>query len=194
MDNKKKLVFGALVVALLGVGAFQFVGGSGEAPKPAAAEPKKDEAKTLALLHPSVPPLPARDPFTPGRLPGAPEPEQKQSEPAKGAGGSAPPSMGGSQPPMTWGDQLPQIGGGQGTETVPVTPQAPVFPYTLIGVVAGETPAAVFTDTTGSQRLVTQGGSLDGDSRVLSIERGKVKIQFGKETLTLTIGGTASAK
>lgn len=193
MDNKKKLVFGALGVALLGVGAFQFVGGSKDSPTATAAEPKIDVSKALAQLRPSVPPLSPRDPFAPGKLPGAAEPEQRPSEPAKGTGGSKP-SMGGSQPPINWGDQLPQLGGSQTTEAVPVTPQAPVFPYTLIGVVAGDTPAAVFTDTAGNQRLVTQGGSLDGDSKVVSIERGKVKIQFGKETLTLTIGGTASAK
>ena len=72
MDNKKKLVLGALFVAIFGIGAFQFVGGSSEEPAQAAkSSAKQDVPKTADRPVASVyPPLAARDPFKTERLPG----------------------------------------------------------------------------------------------------------------------------
>ncbi|MCW5936930.1 MAG: hypothetical protein KIT11_06460 [Fimbriimonadaceae bacterium] len=75
------------------------------------------------------------------------------------------------------------------------TPGKPVrnvgeFAYSVKGVVVGSKPMAVFEDDDGNQRLVPLGGSVDGDSKVVGIERGKVRIRHrGKDkTLTLSEG------
>jgi hypothetical protein len=189
MDSKKKWIVAALGVAVLGIGAFQFAGGGSDEPAPKKEEPvKKQDPPKLAGLTP-MPPLEARDPFKPGKLPGAIE-EQKPQQPEK----TTPPptsEIGGKGfEPM----QLPSLGdpsqgAGQGEMHV-----EPTFKYTLVGVVMGEVPAAVFADPNGNQKLVTLGTDIDGESKLVAVERGKVIVKFQKQTLTLSIGGTASAK
>lgn len=195
MDNKKKLVLGVLALAILAIGAFQFTGG-GEEPAPVKKEApvaKVQEAPkpvaNIGLIQ-----LAARDPFKPGRLPGAldqqptqPDEQPKQTPP--------PTSEFGPNPGPGFNPMVPGVGepGQNGTAPAGVAVE-PMFKYTLVGVVMGDMPVAVFADATGNQRLITLGGSLDGDSKVVAIEKGKVTVKFQKDTLKLTIGGTASAK
>jgi type II secretory pathway component PulC len=81
-------------------------------------------------------------------------------------------------------------GGGAGlTQGAPLR-QPGEFAYQVKGVIVGKKPMAVFEDDNGNQRLVPLGGSLDGDSKVVAIEKGKVRIRHhGKEkTLDLPEG------
>lgn len=59
--------------------------------------------------------------------------------------------------------------------------------YRVKGILLGAKPMAVFEDSSGNQKLVPLGGSVDGDTKVVAIEKGKVRVsQKGKEH-TLTI-------
>ncbi|HVL39010.1 MAG TPA: hypothetical protein VM328_06425 [Fimbriimonadaceae bacterium] len=193
----------ALAVAVVAIGAFQFSGDSSPAPAPTEkkageekpAEPVKD--KLVASAGPINPlfagALPPRDPFKAGVLPGMtppsqPEPPQPEPEPPRPRQ-QRPPREFGAPPSGFEPIQLPGLGDG-----IKVEPEPEVFGYTLSGVVLGDTPAAVFTDGSGNQRLVTHGAALDGDSRVVGISRGKVTVRWKNKTMTLTLGGTADAK
>ncbi len=221
-DKKKLVIVGVLGVLVLGIGAFQFMGSSPAPAKSGATKPtamtdaqpevkpsdgKNDLSKMVAST------LPQKDPFQPGTLPDDPSKAQpeKPVEPPKapvvrnplmrgtrrtGSDFSVPPVS-----PMT--GQLPDPTG-QGGPTGPIGANgvgvqkgAPLrqpgeFAYSVNGVVLGSRPAAVFQDDNGNQRLVPVGGSVDGDSRVVSIERGKVTVQHKGKKLTLTMGGGTS--
>jgi hypothetical protein len=175
---------------------------------------------TFVMNTPEVPealksfykdPLPQRDPFdrtgvalmatqpTPVQpdtyKPPTPKPPKGSSKPIKpfdpSGGGLFPPPTG-SLPPVT-GNVPPNGGGAQ------IVPGAPLrlpgeFSYTLCGVILGRKPAAVFTDSSGNQRLVQAGGSIDGDSQVISVTQNKVVLRHNGKTLTLTVGGNSDAK
>jgi hypothetical protein len=85
--------------------------------------------------------------------------------------------------------------GNLGSAGGPVTlsasgPDPSRFGYTVSGVITGGgKPAAVFTDSSGNQRLVPVGGSLDGDSKVVSIDRSNVTIEHRGKTQRLSLGG-----
>ena len=193
MDNKKKIVFGVLIFALLGMGVFQFTGSSPEpvvakTEAPAAPEQTKHAPQTDVWL----PPLAMRDPFKPGMLAnGQPQPEETAQpnvapkvEPTRDIDTSFP----------DFPDGLPRTGGPGTGGNVPLPVEGPKFGYTLVGVMLGDTPAAVFADAQGNQKLITLGGEIDGDSKLVALHAGKAIVKFQNQTLTLTIGGTASAK
>lgn len=217
MNNEKKklVILGVLAVVVVGIGAFSFMGGSKPAPAAtesttASTEPEPeataegDPSQTSEALpgdpaqdldgdgqpdspHPTqfaglqnVNDLAPRDPFeppagavvkkaTPAPQP-APAPRVAVSQPHGGIDK-------GNRP---WG---PPIDGG--SELAPPVSIAPT--YRVKGILLGKRPVAVFEDSTGNQRLVPLGGSLDGDTQVTDISKGRVTIRHkGKET-TLTI-------
>jgi hypothetical protein len=97
-------------------------------------------------------------------------------------------SGGGSIPPM---QPLP-LSGALGNAQIGVSPTGPdpsAFGYQVSGVIVGNRPAAVFTDSGGNQRLVPVGGSLDGDSKVISIDKGQVTVEHRGKKLRLPLGG-----
>lgn len=53
----------------------------------------------------------------------------------------------------------------------------------------GSKPIAVFSDSNGNQRLVPVGGSLDGDSKVVAVEKGSVTIEHRGKKQRLSLGG-----
>lgn len=185
-DKKKILIVGALGVVLLGAGVFQFLP-SGEAPKPAPAQAKKDDKKNLEAEKPKNPEvafdLPQRDPFE------SPEPDN---------GGKPIPKT----PPKT--DSVKPVipGDLKGPITTPLPPaggstkpaETATCPYTLSGIVVGDIPVAIFRDAQGGERLVRQGASLDGDTQVVSIKKNTVTIIFRGSTLQLHTGGNTVAK
>jgi hypothetical protein len=210
-DKKKIVVVGVLALVVVAVGAFQFSSMSAEPPakkqeqvattegqEPAQGSEDKQFEPLNKLVAQA---LPTRDPFRMGSLvqdqpvEPAPQPVQEpvrqqkpaapmQRRPASGLQGEIPPFNVGLAP----GAQLPGAGG----EVIPFQAEN-AFNYELAGVMVGERPVAVFKDEKGGQRLVPVGGSLDGDSRVTSITRGKVTVRHKGKTITLTMGGTASA-
>jgi len=197
MQDKKKLaIVGVLALVIVAVGAFQFLGGGSKPPAttaPAPSGPKPaDTSKAVAKndnLNPfSGTSLPQRDPFHAGTLepvdPNAPatttKPVTMPHEPPKfnmngGMHGTLPPA-------------------GGNTQLAPMKVAEPTFGYQLMGVLTGPTPVAVFQDSSGNQRLVKEGGSVDGDSRVTHIADGTVTVQFHDKTLRLKPGGNPSGK
>jgi hypothetical protein len=202
MDDKQKTVaVAALAVVVVGVGAFQFLGGSSG---PSSKKPKTDKAHVSsspagdakkAAKDVSTPPdpllatpLPTRDPFQEGKITNAlPDPNAgRGAQQGKGirvpGGGRIPPfdTSGGRGPyPMT---------GSPGALPGSLPPKPDVFSMTLAAVIVGDKPAAVFQDEQGNQRLVTLGGKIDGDSVVTSISRGSVTVSRKGKTVTLTVG------
>lgn len=202
-DKKKMMVVGALALVIVAVGAFQFLGGS--TPPPAAKTAKKDDAKAgdktadAAEEGPKNPlyaaELPQRDPFQPhtlvGETPKAPNVPAAGSTPLPDAKASRRGHRGGgtSIPPMTITGNLPNAGMNGSIGITPTGPDPSAFNYSVSGVIVGQRPAAVFTDSQGNQRLVPVGGSLDGDSKVVAIEKGQVTVQYRNKTLRLSLGG-----
>jgi len=215
MDEKKKLiVIGALTVVMLGIGAFQFMKGSSHpaAPPAAVATTVKPAASgsdaTTAtnsgdsqaaqqandLVKGSYP---AHDPFKPlvdaNALPASqtPPPSAPAAKPLtqRVAKGQLFPAF-----PISKEGQLPGASA-QGGVTTPIKPPAPEFGYALAGIIMGRKPAAVFVDSQGGQHLVQLGGSLDGDTRLVDLDRGHVVLRVKDQTKTLTLGGgNSSAK
>jgi len=68
------------------------------------------------------------------------------------------------------------------------------FAYQLSGVVIGDAPAVVLQDDSGKQRLVRQGGAIDGDSRVVSVNRNAVVVRHNGKNITLKLGGSPETK
>ncbi|MCU0315432.1 MAG: hypothetical protein MUC92_02440 [Fimbriimonadaceae bacterium] len=220
-DKKKLMVVGILLVVILAVGAFQFMGSS--TPASAAATKKEEitkeaegaelgsggeeEAKGPAI-DPALQPLiagtfPSRDPFLPAgaRAMETPKsvsqtpPSQAQNLPNPVTGPSSappPPRISTNRPryeaPDPMRGSLPPINPG-----APNGPQNPTQPivvvptYRLKGVLLGDRPLAVFEDSKGNQKLVPLGGSIDADTIVVSIEKGKVTIRSKGKERTLVI-------
>jgi hypothetical protein len=66
------------------------------------------------------------------------------------------------------------------------------FAYALEGIILGPHTAAVFVDSAGNERLVPLGGALDGDTRLVKVEGGRVTVRFHGKELRLTPGGNDS--
>jgi hypothetical protein len=151
--------------------------------------------------------LPQRDPFTPADLaptetaaaatppvPAAnpapnPAPQRDRVVRRRTGGGGG---LGGNLPPFAI-DKTGQLPGANGSVSLSPNPDAALdpsaFSYKVSGLIVGNKPAAVFTDSQGNQRLVTVGGSLDGDSQVTSIDRNRVTVRHRGKTMRLTVGG-----
>ncbi|MCC7229565.1 MAG: hypothetical protein IT203_04160 [Fimbriimonadaceae bacterium] len=213
-DKKKLIVLGVLFAVILCVGAFSFLGGSPPPPAPVAAKKEEvsNDGTTVKLdehgnpipgSEGEEPPqnplyaeaLPQRDPFQLRPLEGEAEPQNpivhQPSLPQPKPGGSTRrPSDGPGyrpyQPPPLAGS-LPGTGG---LSLNPSGPDPSTFNYTLSGTMTGgPNPVAVFTDSSGNQRLVPVGGSLDGDSKVVSVEKGSVTIEHRGKKQRLSQGG-----
>lgn len=201
MDDKKKLmVLGAMGVVLLGIGVMQFTKGSSTpppAPKPAVTQtadstsPDGDAAK--AIEAPQQNDLVSRqgyayrDPFKPlvdaYARPADPTPTPT---PQPGRRTEGIPNFPGID--KTSGLPAP-TGAGQ---VVPVNPTIPEG-YRLAGVIMGRRPAAVFIDPQGAQHLVQVGGSLDGDTQLVNLDRDHVVLRVKGEIKNLTLGGGDSS-
>jgi hypothetical protein len=215
-DKKKLLVMIVLGVAVLGIGAFQFVNMSGsEPPKTASKSKPKEDAKSEATTQEDAPKpdqqvaslyqmgMNPRDPFQEGQLPLAdgmtPPPTKGQQpipEPPRPTHAHRPNGIRIPSPIQGegWGPLPAGPNGGGGTSVQPSTPLRQPGEFVVTGVITGAKPAAVFVDANGNQRLVTVGGSLDGDSRLVSVEKGKVTIEHKGKTKTLNVGGTPNVK
>jgi hypothetical protein len=207
MNEKKKLaILIALAVAILGVGAFQFANLSSteKAPAPTAKKSEEKKSETPAaeeqpdamrqLIALSATP---RDPFQEGTLAALEnQPPAQPTPPTSAAPKVRRPSGELRIPPFALGGEFPTLPGAGG---VSVTPSEPVrnpdaFGFSVSGVITGARPAAVFVDENGNQRLVTVGSSLDGDSQLVGVEKGRVIVRHKGKTKTLTVGGTPNEK
>lgn len=201
-DKKKLMILGVLALLMVAVGAFTFMGGGSSAspevlttkatgaygegtdPQANGDEATGDEKPTDGISEEDRPesgvlalaPFEPRDPFeTPSSVPKANQitpppavtPTATHVSPIQG---NPPRQNSGNQPfdPNTFGGG---IGGGQNLPPVVVAPT-----FIVKGIILGAKPMAVFEDGQGNQRLVALGGSVDGDTKVVAIEQGKVTV------------------
>lgn len=205
-DKQKGIVVAVLVVLVLGIGAFQFANMSSPAPPKPAPEKEKDTVSAEATGEPEVDPMAGlfalnmkpRDPFQEDSLPQietATPPTQPTPPPVSNPGRTIRPPrpLDGGLNPWDVQGPLPNSGPNGLKPSDPlVNPDEPNF--RVNGVILGARPAAVFVDGNGNQRLVTVGSSLDGDSQLVSVEKGKVTVRRKGKTLTYNVGGTPDAK
>jgi len=210
-QKAKVIALASLGVVLLGVGAFQLTQGSPEN----KAKPKAARAATNAAELPgedeqawqdqiAISPHAPKDPFQPGQLTPLDPNNPPETKPAVATNptGRRPLRVIQQQPsrpipPLEIGGTLPGLH--DNGSKVAAVPDAPTrrpdeFGYAVSGVIIGSRPMAVLQDESGAQRLVKLGASIDGDSEVIAIERGKVTVRHRGKVLVLRVGGNSSAK
>jgi hypothetical protein len=201
-EKKQLVVIGVLVVLVLSVGAFQFTRKDPPPPPAAAKESakvKKDADKPVVpdKKYVDLLDLAPKDPFEIASFVSGPKapvvvpPIEKTTVPGTDLNTPAKVKIEGTLLNTGGATELPP-GGGPIVPYVP--PVIPVFGYSLVGIVEGAHPMAVFEDGKGNQRLVEAGQSLGSTASVLSISRGKVRVKFNAETLVLNVGGNPNAK
>ena len=206
MDDKKKLmVVGALVVVVVGVGAFQMTSGglSGPKEKPKGAsqtaaskgtskdgDGKKSDGTKFEIRNPVyASALAERDPFEEGAITNSVKPPEAKVQPRQQSRRNVPSGPG--YQPLNPGGMLPGAinnGGGTSVQGAPPLRRPEEPTVTVTGVIMGTRPAVIFQDDQGNQRLVALGGEIDGGSRVTDISRGKVTVSRKGKTFTLTVG------
>lgn len=232
-DKKKTMVLGVLGVALIAVGAFQFMPkGGGTTPpaattgtespqtspvaeggaaktenvtsgnaatpggKPGEAGDEKSDPQKQVLAMLGRNPLAKRDPFAPqgdfGKPAVVPTVNKTlataKTSPITRSSGSGPGRMMGSIPPFDPGAPTGNLNSGPiGLSGSTPLRQSGDFAYTMKGVIVGDKPMAVFEDDGGNQRLVPLGGSVDRDTKVVGIEKGKVRIRHRGKDKTLNL-------
>lgn len=212
MDDKKKvLVVGALFVVLLGVGAFTMMGGSSQPDQAAATDisnkkkarqKEEDDRKAQedalkastdgkVIKNPQyAQDLAERNPFKPGFELYHQDPPKEDPNKATAAAAASTTKSAPSPMPLPGGPIADLKGPEAPTKEIkPISPPEPKFGYTCVGVVTGDRPAALFADSSGSQKIVKVGASIDGDSQVVSVTKGEVKIAFRGKVQILHIGG-----
>lgn len=110
-----------------------------------------------------------------------PKPVNRAPRPRGMAGaGFNPLPIGGEALPVPEGGSAPVSGG--------KLPSIDDFPYTVAGTMVGDRPCVLFTDASGKQKLVREGGAIDGDSHVVSISKGLVTVNHRGKTRTFRVG------
>ncbi|MBL8060370.1 MAG: hypothetical protein JNK63_06600 [Chthonomonas sp.] len=198
-DKKQTIILGALGAVLLGVGAFQFIGGGGGAAadtklKPAseadnaavaaaATEDRSDNqyaGMPLAQRDPFAPQVPATDATASSPKPPAPKPNPYvplQPMPVPNPG------------PMV--GSLPNPGGYASENTGNFASNRPPVPsMKLSGVVIGGRQVALIQTESGKQRTVGVGDMIGGQ-KVVSISRRGVVLEGHGQRLTLTLDDNA---
>jgi hypothetical protein len=187
-DKKKQIIIAILAFIIVGVGAFQFIGGGSKAAPPLAA--KKPVVTADADAKPTIKnpefamAYPTRNPFE------VPEDESAPKKPQLPTNTAPPTKMSGNLgnlPPLAVG------GPGAANPTLNLVPTEQPFPYKLSGLIDGRHPAAVFMDSGGAQRLVPLGSSLDGDAKLVAVRDGLAVVSYHGKHLRLSLGGSPDA-
>lgn len=196
-DKKKLLIIGILFLALVGVGTYQFVGSSAP-PKKNQASKANEPRQSGTVEQPETENTPnkvfalgltPRNPFQPGTLPNEQRPDAIENNRIVQAPPERPTPRvdtpyAGVKPP--WDPTIPGVGLEPGGAS---TPPANEFTYTLIGLVDGPTPVAVFLTSDGAQKMVRVGEYVGQDAKVVRIQNGSVTIQANGKTITQRVGG-----
>ena len=199
-DKKQTIIIGALGVVLLGIGAFQFIGGSSgtgatnklkpatEADAAAVAAPVTEDRSDNEFANM---PLAQRDPFKPAILPSegtasSPKPPAPRPTSNNNYGGvvnpmPVPGPMVGSLPDL----QNP----GENTGTA-ASYRPPTTSMKLSGVVIGGHQIALIQTESGKQRTVRVGDTIGGQ-KVVSISRRGVVLEGQGQRSTLTLEDNA---
>ena len=191
-NPKQLLILAALFAVMVTVGVVQFGGllGGGAPPAPnssgqsntnaPSATPQTEQADASRL---TLPPLSPRDPFRP--VIAIAKPEQEPSRVVRSEPTSRPKREITGTPPLSPVTLPPGSFGLQPTENAPA-PEQPN--YTITGVVQGPNSVAILVDKEGRRRFVKQGDPLEEGWRVVSIQRGAIVLQKGKQRITARVG------
>jgi len=192
-NPKQVLILVALLAVMVTVGVVQFggllSGGAPPAPNPSGQPNSSASAQASQTTQPSenrtaLPPLQPRDPFRPIIVAAKPQQEEPsrivRTEPT-----SRPKREITGTPPLAPLTLPPEQFGLQPAENAP-EPEQPH--YTVTGVVQGPNSVAILVDKEGRRRFVKQGDPLEDGWRVLSIQRGALVLQKGKQRVTVRVG------
>jgi hypothetical protein len=192
-NPKQLLILAALFAVMVTVGVVQFggllSGGALPAQNPAGqanggASTQASQTAQASGNRITLPPLQPRDPFRPVIVAAKPQQEEPsrvvRTEPTnrpKREIAGAPPLAPMTLPPGQFGLQP--------AENAP-EPEQPH--YTVTGVVQGPNSVAILVDKEGRRRFVKQGDPLEDGWRVVSIQRGAIALQKGKQRITIRVG------
>jgi hypothetical protein len=192
-NPKQVLILAALLAVMVTVGVVQFggllSGGAPPAPNPSGQPNSSASAQASQTTQPSenrtaLPPLQPRDPFRPIIVAVKPQQEEPsrivRTEPT-----NRPKREITGTPPLAPMTLPPEQFGLQPAENAP-EPEQPH--YTVTGVVQGPNSVAILVDKEGRRRFVKPGDPLEDGWRVLSIQRGALVLQKGKQRITVRVG------
>jgi hypothetical protein len=192
-NPKQLLILAALLAVMVTVGVVQFggllSGGAPPAPNPSGQPNSSASAQASQTAQASenritLPPLQPRDPFRPIIVAAKPQQEEPsrivRTEPT-----NRPKREITGTPPLAPMTLPPEQFGLQPAENAP-EPEQPQ--YTVTGVVQGPNSVAILADKDGRRRFVKQGDPLEDGWRVLSIQRGALVLQKGKQRITVRVG------
>jgi hypothetical protein len=192
-NPKQVLILVALLAVMVTVGVVQFggllSGGAPPAPNPSGQPNSSASAQASQTTQPSenrtaLSPLQPRDPFRPVIVAAKPQQEEPsrivRTEPT-----NRPKREITGTPPLAPLTLPPEQFGLQPAENAP-EPEQPH--YTVTGVVQGPNSVAIVADKEGRRRFVKQGDPLEDGWRVLSIQRGALVLQKGKQRITVRVG------
>lgn len=205
-DKRKLAILGVLIAAILGIGAWQFTSAlraperkQKTVPPTAAAQKQQQQPQQQPIAELDRIGLTRRNPFQPSALPDmtpttpttSSPPPPPSNQPRSNGSPRITPQIDTKLPPFQLpGDPI----AGAGTPGVSIDPAPPLrsedeFAYSLIGILEGPRPMAVFKDDSGKQHLARVGENISSKSKLVKIQNGKVTVQHNGKTITLTVGG-----
>jgi hypothetical protein len=192
-NPKQMLILAALFAVMVTVGVVQFggllSGGAPPAPNPSGqanggASTQASQTMQASENRITLPPLQPRDPFRPIIVAAKPQQEEPSrivhTEPT-----NRPKREITGTPPLAPMTLPPGQFGLQPAENAP-EPEQPH--YTVTGVVQGPNSVAIVVDKEGRRRFVKQGDPLEDGWRVVSIQRGALVLQKGKQRIIARVG------
>jgi hypothetical protein len=194
-NPKQLLILAALLAVLVTVGVVQFGGlfggGAPPAPNPSGqanggAQSQASQTTQASETRATLPPLQPRDPFRPVIVAAKPQ-QEEPSRIVRTESTSRPKREIEGAPPIA--PLTPPIGqfSLQPAENAPA-PEPEQPHYTVTGVVQGPNSVAILVDKEGRRRFVKQGDPLEDGWRVVSIQRGALVLQKGKQRITIRVG------
>lgn len=193
-NPKQLLILAALFAVLVTVGVVQFGGvfGGGAPPAPnpsgqsSAAQSQASQTAQASETRATLPPLQPRDPFRPVIVAAKPQ-QEEPSRIVRTESTSRPKREIAGAPPLAPMTLPPGQFGLQPAENTPA-PEPEQPHYTVTGVVQGPNSVAIVADKEGRRRFVKQGDPLEDGWRVVSIQRGALVLQKGKQRITIRVG------
>jgi hypothetical protein len=192
-NPKQLLILAALFAVMVTVSVVQFggllSGGAPPAQNPSGqanggASTQASQTTQASENRITLPPLQPRDPFRPIIVAAKPQQEEPsrivRTEPT-----DRPKREITGTPPLAPMTLPPGQFGLQPAENAP-EPEQPH--YTVTGVVQGPNSVAILVDKEGRRRFVKQGDPLEDGWRVVSIQRGALVLQKGKQRITVRVG------
>lgn len=195
-DKKRFLVLILLALVLVGVGVWQFSSGDKKQNKAQSEQAKANEEQKEKELITQLTNIDyesmgyvKKDPFRPAVLPNADEPDEEEKKtpaPQPQNNNNRRPIQPNIDTSMPLFDPMSNHAN---LSDAPIIRSLDEFAYTLVGIVEGPVPCAVFRSDSGTQRIVRLNSLIDNDSRVVGIKDGVVTVRHKDKTLKLSVGG-----